>query len=68
MDKEKKKREHYDNRRRIAMALLRQLGTVKRVESVEYIVKMPKAILRIPALGRQVRKALRILGGKITMK
>ena len=63
-----KTREHYDNRRRIAMALLRQLGTVKRVELVEYIVKVPKAILKIPALRRQVRKALKTLGGKITMK
>jgi hypothetical protein len=63
-----KTREHYDNRRRIAMALLRQLGTVKRVESIEYIVSVPKAILKIPALRRQVRKALRTLNGKITMK
>lgn len=63
-----KTREHYDNRRRIAMALLRQLGTVKRVESIEYIVSVPKAILKIPALRRQVRKALRTLDGKITMK
>jgi hypothetical protein len=50
------------------MALLRMLSTVKRVETVEYFVRVPKAVLKIPALRRQVKKALRTLDGKITLK
>jgi len=58
----------YDNRRRVAMALLRQLGTVRRMVTTEYVVKIPKAITRIPSLRRQVKKALRTLDGKVVLK
>jgi hypothetical protein len=64
----KTKQREYNNRRRVAMALLRQLGTVRRVETIEYVVKIPKAVTRIPALRRQVKKALRTLDGRITLK
>ena len=57
----------YNNKRRVALALLRQLGTVRRIQTVETFVRIPKAILKIPALRRQVKKALRTLDGKVTL-
>ena len=59
---------NYDNRRRLALALLRQLGTVKKTVTTTYTVHIPKAVLSVPALKRQVRKATKVLGDKVVIE
>jgi hypothetical protein len=63
----KETKRNYNNKRRVALALLRQLGTVKKTVTVTYRVSIPQAVLNIPALKRQVKKAARALGDKVVL-
>lgn len=56
------KKRNYNNVRRMAMCLLRQLGTVTIKTQPVYVVRIPKAILRVPSLRRQVHRALKTVG------
>lgn len=62
MDTTTKQKRNYDNKRRVAFALLRQLGKVTIKTQPVYEVRVPKSILRIPMLKRQVLRALKTVG------